>query len=113
MNIFKKLGRAAGLIPDNPTEEIMEKRSQIKIEMANKLAAINFTEDEINSVLSILDKSEKDIQAKKDELIGTNINNDNTAIIMKKIFGEIREIEVKAGEDMKQKIYEIKKSKGV
>lgn len=113
MNIFKKIGEHLGFIEPNKTEEIMQKRSQIKQDMEEKLKTIGFNEDEINEVLSILTECEKEVQKQKDMLIGTNINNPQVDITMKEIFGEIRRIELKSVEKMKEKIKEIKTRKGI
>ena len=53
------------------------------------------------------------IQEKKDSLIGTNINNPNVNEDMKKIFQAIRNIQLQMGEDVKEKIAEIKGRKGL
>ena len=113
MKIIRKIKKKLGIIPDNQTDEIMEERSKIKKTMAKNLKNIGFNQDEINEVLDILTECEKNVQIKKDELIGTNINNDYTMEIMKKIFDEIRQIELKAASDVKAKIVEINQRKSV
>ncbi len=109
--LFKQIGKKIGIVEENKTEEIMEKRSEIKVTMAQNLKNIGFTDSEVKEVLDILEKSEKDVQEQKDLLIGTNINNDYTDIVMKQIFDEIRGIEIKAAADIRSKIAEIRSRK--
>ena len=111
MDFIKKLGEKLGLIEEDKTEKIHAERSMLKLNLANKLQSINFTEQEINEVLDILTKMEADVQIQKDLLIGTNINNPYPDIIMNEVLDEIRRLEVKAGEDMRAKIAEIKERK--
>ena len=113
MNFLKKLGEKLGFIDneENKTEQIMEERSNIKQTLAKNLRNINFTEDEINEVLAIITKMEKDVQIEKDRLIGSNINNLDTEAIMNEVFGEIRRLQLKSGEDIKAKIAEIRERK--
>jgi len=108
MDFIKKLGEKFGFIEENKTEKINKERSQIKETMAQNLQRIGFSEQEINEVLAILDKSEEEIQKQKDLLIGTNINNPDPNLIMREIFEEIRRIELKAASDIKTKISEIR-----
>ena len=113
MNLFKKLAENLGFIEENKTEKIMQEREKIKNDMRTALSAINFSEDEIKEVLDILEKSQEEIQKHKDSLIGTNINNPHFDITRNEIFKEIRSLEIKAGNDMKAKIAEIKQRKGI
>ncbi len=111
MDFFKKLGEKLGLIEEDKTAKINAERSMLKLNLASKLKNINFTEQEINEVLDILTKMEAEVQIQKDLLIGTNINNPDPTIIMKEVLDEIRRLEVKAGEDIKAKIAEIRERK--
>lgn len=113
MNFFRTIGEKLGIIEEDKTAKIKKERSQIVQTMANNLANIGFTEEEINEVLVILEKSEEDVQKQKDLLIGTNINNDDVNSTMKPIFDEIRRLQLKAASDIRQKIAEIKQRKGI
>ena len=75
MDIFEKIGKKFGLIEEkSKTEQITEDRENIKLNLAVKLYQANFTDEEIQEVLSIIQNAEDDIQKIKDSLIGTNIN---------------------------------------
>lgn len=113
MSIIKKIGKKLGILPDNKTEEINEERSKIKKNMAQSLQSIGFSEDEINEVLSVLTKCEQDVQKVKDEMIGTNINNDFAVEITQEKLNEVRRIELKAADDIRAKIAEIKQRKNL
>ncbi len=113
MKFLRRIGEFLGLIEENKTAEIMEEREGVKKTLANNLSNIGFSEEEIAEVLAIITKAEEDVQKQKDLLIGTNINNLNPNPIMREIFGKIREIQLKSGEDMKAKIAEIKARKGM
>lgn len=107
MGIFKRLAEKLGIIEENKTEKIINERTGIKATLAANLKNINFTEEEIDEVLSIITKMEQDVQIQKDRLIGTNINNYTPEIIMKEIFDEIKRIQLQSGEDIRAKIAEI------
>lgn len=111
MGFFKELGKKLGFIEEDKTAQIKEERSKIVSGISEKLKMLNFTDEEINEVTSILKKMEADVQIEKNALIGTNINNPDPTIIMKEKMDKIREIELKAAEDMRTKIAEIKKRK--
>lgn len=113
MKFIKKIGKFMGILPDNQTDEIIEKRKKILEEMASKLRQVGFTQEEIDEVINIQIESEKKIQEQKDLLIGTNINNPNPTIIMKEIMTEIRRLEEKAAMDMRAKIAEIRQKRGI
>lgn len=113
MKFIKKIGKKLGFLPDNKTEEIMDERAKIKVTMTKNLQSIGFNEDEIQEVLSILTKCEQDVQNIKDEMIGTNINNIFAVEITQQKLNEIRELELKAAQDIKMKISEIKQSKNL
>lgn len=75
MNFFKKNEQKSGLINQtSKTEEIMEKREDIKLELATKLHNAGFPDDEVEYIIQIIRTAESDIQKIKDGLIGTNIN---------------------------------------
>lgn len=113
MELFRKLGEKLGIIEEDKTEKIMQERAKIKETMSRNLERIGLTQEEIMEVLSILDKSEDEIQKQKDLLIGTNINNPEPGIIMKEIFDEIKRLQLKAASDIKAKIAEIRTKKGI
>ena len=62
---------------------------------------------------NLIDSLIEKIQEKKDALIGTNINNPRVNEDMKTIFQAIRNIQLQMGEDVKEKIAEIKGRKGL
>ncbi len=77
MDLFNEIGKKFGLIKEeekSKTEQIMEKRDNIKLNLAVKLYQQGFSDDEIETVLSVIESAENDIQQIKDSLIGTNIN---------------------------------------
>lgn len=113
MGFFKKLGQALGIIPENKTEEINKKRSELKISMEKNLSSIGFTKEEIDEVLNIITVAEDKIQEQKDLLIGTNINNYHFNETMRPIFAEIKKLQLKMADDIREKIAEIKRRKGI
>ena len=113
MSFFKKLGEALGIIPENKTKEINKKRSEVKISMEANLKSIGFTDDEVNEVLDIITVAEDEIQKQKDLLIGTNINNHYFNESMRPIFAEIKRLQLKMADDIRNKISEIKQRKGI
>lgn len=113
MKFIKKIGKKLGIIPDNKTDEIMDERSKIKMNMIKSLNSIGFSEDEIQEVLSILTKCEQDVQKIKDEMIGTNINNDFAVEITQQKLNEIRKLELETANNIKNKISEIKQRKSL
>lgn len=113
MKFIKKIGRKLGIIPENKTEEIMDERSKIKNNMIKSLQSIGFSEEEINEVISILTKCEEDVQNVKDEMIGTNINNDFAVEVTQQKLNEVRALELKAAADIKAKISEIKQRRSL
>lgn len=75
MGFFKKIGKKIGIVKEeNRTEEINEQRGNIKYEIAVKLQKKGFKEEDIKTVIGVIEKAENDIQNIKDSLIGTNIN---------------------------------------
>ena len=105
-NNFKKSEKGK-----SKTDILNSVRAQMKKTMAQNLKNIGFTKEEIKEVIDIINETEKEIQFKKDALVGTNINNDHTEEIMKKTFYDIRQMELKMAEDIKAKIAEIKTKK--
>ena len=113
MKFVRKIAKKLGIIKQSKTEEINEERSEITLTLMKNLKAIGFTDDEVEEVVEIIDLAEAKIQEKKDSLIGTNINNPNVNEDMKKIFQAIRNIQLQMGEDVKERIAEIKGRKGL
>lgn len=114
MSFLKKLGQKLGIVEEeSKTEKLRKERDGIKKTLADNLKLLNFTENEIDEVIAVIEKAEEEIQKRKDELIGTNINNPNPNEIMKEIFQEIRDLEMQMGLDVKAKISEIKIRKGI
>lgn len=111
MSFFKDLGKALGLVPQNKTEQINKKRSEVKTSMEENLKSIGFTQSEVNEVLNIITIAEEKIQQQKDLLIGTNINNQYVNETMKPIFAEIKRLQLKMADDIRKKITEIKERK--
>lgn len=111
MSFFKELGKALGIVPQNRTEQINKKRSEVKTSMEENLKSIGFSEEEIFEVIRIIDIAEKKIQEQKDLLIGTNINNHYVNETMKPIFAEIKRLQLKMADDIRAKITEIKERK--
>lgn len=112
MDFFKKIGEKLGFVEEeNKTEQIRQEREKIKQTLIDNLKKINFTDAEIEEVLVILTKMEADVQVQKDLLIGTNINNPDPGPVMNEMLGEIRRLEIKAGENIKAKIAEIRARK--
>ena len=111
MGILKKIAKKAGLVEKNKTDEIMDKRAQLKKTISKNLKDAGFTNSEVNEVLDILKKCEDEMQAIKDSLIGTNINNDRTIEITENALNRMRNLELQAGADMRLKIAEIQASK--
>ena len=113
MSFFKKLGQALGIVPENKTQEINKKRSEVKDSMEANLKSIGFTDEEVNEVLDIITVAEDEIQKQKDLLIGTNINNQYFNETMRPIFAEIKRLQLKMADDIRNKISEIKQRKGI
>lgn len=111
MSFFKKLGKALGINPENKTKKISKKHIEVKASMEENLKSIGFTQEEINEVLNIIDTAEKKIQEQKDLLIGIDINNRYVKETMKPIFEEIKKLQLKMANDIKEKIDEIKERK--
>ena len=57
-------------------EQLMDERQQIRKDIEKSLKKLEFTKEEINETLKIVDVTYEQIQTIKDVLIGTNINND-------------------------------------
>lgn len=112
MVFYDNLGNPEGA---NLTEKYRKEREAIKAGMFKTLRGIGFSEKEISEVSSIIDKAEVEIQKVKDSLIGTNINEgiDKTDPMLPLIKGKekIRALEIKMGQDIKDKVAQIKARK--
>ncbi len=92
---------------DDNTLKIAKERDEIKVKMVEKLKALNFNDDEIKSVLKIIFITEGKIEALKSSLIGTNINNDDPTPAMATVLSQIKELQIKMAQDIKDRINEI------
>ncbi len=119
MNFFKKIAEKLGFNDNetvfstrNRTQEINARRFELRETMVENLKRIHFTEAEIKEVTDILDKCEQMVQVVKDDLLGTNINNPQPDKILEEKIERIREFEMKAADDIRAKIAEIRARKG-
>ena len=114
MSFLRKIAEKFGINYDEPfvstpdrTDEINEERNNQKRILIENLKRINFTDSEIDEVTSILKKCEQMIQVVKDDLIGTNINNIDPQRTLLEKLERMREIELNAAKDIREKIAEI------
>ncbi len=96
---------------DDKTLQIAKEREQIKQKMAQKLKDIKFTDDEIKSVIQIIDSTEGKIEALKSSLIGTNINTDDPTPAMAHVLVQIKQLEIDMAENIKKRIAQIQATK--
>ena len=87
-------------------EQLMDERQQIKSKIQKTLEGIGLMPDEVNEVLNIVDETEKRIEFLKNQLIGSNIDQDPTEI-QKLVFGLIKENREEMTVKMKLKVDEI------
>lgn len=92
-------------------EKIKEDRDKIRKIVDENLKKIGFTNLEIKEVLDIITITETEIQALRDSLIITNVNQDNQQLIMDKLTNEIKELQVQMATDIKNKVKSIQKRK--
>ena len=111
MGIFDKIAKKLGFKEKTKTDEINEERANLKKKIAQNLKNSGFTSFEINEVLDILKECEEEIQIIKDSMIGTNINNENVVEDTQNALNRIRNLELQAGIDMRNKIAEIQSRK--
>jgi len=107
MGLFDKAAKKFGFKEKTKTDEIMEKRAILKKQIAQNLKDKGFSASEINEVLDILKNCEEEIQIIKDSMIGTNINNPNVVEDTTNALNQIRNLELQAGSEMREKIAEI------
>ncbi len=94
------------------TEQINEKRSDLKLEITAKLYAIGFSDEEVEKVLIIIKSAEDDIQRIKDSLIGTNINPvGDPGAPLKDGIEKIRQIQVQMQKEVNETIAKIAATK--
>jgi len=86
--------------------ELMEERRKVIKKVEKSLKKLNFTKDEINETLYVVAETYKQIQALKDSLIGTNINN-NPYFIQKETIEKIASLTEKMSKDLDSKVKEI------
>ena len=96
---------------DDKTLQIAKEREQIKQKMTQKLKDIKFTDDEIKSVIQIIDSTEGKIEALKSSLIGTNINTDDPTPAMAHVLVQIKQLEIDMAENIKERIAQIQATK--
>lgn len=96
---------------NDKTLQIAKERQAIKEKMADKLKGMNFTDDEIKSVLQIIFIAEGKIEALKSTLIGTNINNPDPTPIMAQVISQIKQLEIDMAEDIQKRVSEIQAKK--
>ncbi len=111
MKFLEKIAKLFGLKEKTKTDEIMEERAKLKKAISKNLQNHGFNGSEIKEVLEILKKCEEEIQVIKDSMIGTNINNERAVEDTESALKQIRELELQAGIDMKEKIAQIKTRK--
>lgn len=108
MDILEKIAKKFKLVPEKTTtEQILEKRGDLKIQIAVSLYNKGFSDDEIKTVLGIIIDAEEKIQQIKDSLEGTNINPDETKDPMQPIIDgrkKIQEISLKMNEEIRDTI---------
>lgn len=112
MVFYDNLGNPDG---ENLTEKYRKEREAIKANIFKTLRGIGFSEKEIGEVSKIIDDAEVEIQKVKDGLIGTNINEGINKIdpMLPLVEGKnkIHNLEIKMGQDIKDKIAQIKARK--
>jgi len=113
MKFLKELGKKLGIIRSNKTEEIREKRSLINETLENNLKKIGFTQEEVDEVFKIITKCDNEIQRIKDDMIGTNVNNEFAVETTQSYLKEIRNLENQMGLDVRAKIAEIQQRKNM
>lgn len=75
MELFEKIAKKFKLVEEkSTTEQILEKRGDLKINLAVKLYEQGFSDEEIENVLQIIISAEDEISQIKKSLEGTNIN---------------------------------------
>jgi len=111
MGFFDKAAKKLGFKEKTKTDEINEERANLKKKIAQNLKNSGFTPFEVNEVLDILKECEEEIQIIKDSMIGTNINNENVIEDTQNALNRIRNLELQAGIDMRNKIAEIQSRK--
>ena len=94
------------------TEEINDRRNDLKLEISAKLYALKFSDEEVERVLTIIKSAENDIQRIKDSLIGTNINPvGDPGAPLKDGIEKIREIQAQMQKEVNETIASIARSK--
>ena len=97
---------------DDKTLQIAKERESIKEKIVEKLKSLNFTQDEIKSVLNIIFIAEGKIEALKSTLIGTNINTNDPTPAMAHVLVQIKQLQIDMAQDIKKRVDEILSKKG-
>jgi prefoldin subunit 5 len=96
------------------TKEIERERAKILKQMSAQLKSINFTPEEINQVLEVINVAQDEIQHIKEEMEYTNIiesSADEAMYLTEKKLTEIRARNEKMGLDIRAEITRILQSK--
>lgn len=96
------------------TEKARQQREILRKNLERTLEEQKFTPREIDEVMGIIDAAEIEIQKIKDSLIGTNLNNEDPSDAVKIVEVariKIHELEIKMGQDIKDKVAQIRASK--
>ncbi len=96
------------------TEKARREREILKANLEKTLFEQNFTPREVDEVLNIINVVEIEMQKIKDSLIGTNINNQNPSDALLAVDlakQKMIEIEFKMGQDIKDKVAQIRAKK--
>ena len=96
---------------NDKTLQIAKERDAIKEKMTEKLKSMNFTQDEIKSVMQIIFIAEGKIEALKSTLIGTNINNPDPTPAMAQVISQIKQLQINMAEDIQKRVSEIQAKK--
>lgn len=96
---------------NDKTLQIAKERDAIKEKMTEKLKSMNFTQDEIKSVMQIIFIAEGKIEALKATLIGTNINNPDPTPAMAQVISQIKQLQINMAEDIQKRVSEIQAKK--
>lgn len=96
------------------TEKIARDRQNIKDTIEEKLHGIGFSDKEILEVIKIIDEAEAKIEVLKVSLNGTNINPEGDPMFpLNMSLLEIKKLQNEMAINVRNKIDEIKKRKGI
>lgn len=107
MDIFEKIARKFKLVEEkSTTEQIMEKRGDLKLNLAVKLYEQGFSDEEIENILQIIISAEDEINGIKKSLVGTNVNQESgeELTLLNEGKAKIKAITLKMNEDLQNAI---------